>query len=187
MNKEEFKDIPWYEWFYKVSNLWNIKSLNYKRTWKENILKPWYTLSWYLTIYLFKEWKWKTFYVHRLVMLSFIWPSELQCNHKSGIRNDNRLENLEYCTSSENNLHSFRELWRKSNFQTNNPNKWKFGKNHFNSKEVNQYTLDGELIKKYDSVATAWRELQINSNRSSIAKCCNWRLKTAWGFIWKYT
>jgi len=54
--QEIFKDIPWYEWLYQVSNLGNVKSLNYLRTWKEhnkskkvnqydlqwNFIKTWY-------------------------------------------------------------------------------------------------------------------------------------------------
>ena len=51
-------------------------------------------------------------YVHRLVLESFI-PNEdtnLQVNHINGIKSDNRLDNLEWCTSSENHLHRSRTL-----------------------------------------------------------------------------
>lgn len=45
---EIWKDIIWYEW-YQISNLWNVKSLNYNRQWFSRILKQndmfWYKIS----------------------------------------------------------------------------------------------------------------------------------------------
>ena len=37
---EEYRDIAGYEGIYQVSNYGNVKSLNYRGTGKENILKP---------------------------------------------------------------------------------------------------------------------------------------------------
>lgn len=52
--------------------------------------------------------------VHRLIAETFLGPipDGYQVNHKNGIRHDNRLENLEVVTASENNLNAFRELGR---------------------------------------------------------------------------
>lgn len=46
--------------------------------------------------------------VHRLVLLAFLGPSDLEVNHKNGIKHDNRLENLEYVTKTENMRHAHR-------------------------------------------------------------------------------
>ena len=59
--------------------------------------------------------------LHRLVWQSFNGPvpDGLQINHKNGVGSDNRLENLEVVTASENNLHAFQFLGRKPNINPN--------------------------------------------------------------------
>lgn len=76
---EIWKDIKDYEWLYQISNLWNIKSLErYKKNYskkqlvKEKILSIWDNWKWYKVVNLNKFNKSKTFYVHRLVWLSFL-------------------------------------------------------------------------------------------------------------------
>ena len=51
--------------------------------------------------------------VHRLVAAAFIGPSQLQVNHKDGKKSNNKLENLEYCTSAENIRHCIDVLGKK--------------------------------------------------------------------------
>lgn len=51
--------------------------------------------------------------LHRLVLLAFVGPSELQCNHKDGEKANNRLDNLEYCTATENLRHCIDVLGKK--------------------------------------------------------------------------
>lgn len=57
-------------------------------------------------------------------------------------------------------------------------------KNHYLAKKVLQYSLDGELLKTWDSVASASRELKIN--HSNISMCAKHQRKKAGGFVWKY-
>lgn len=52
-----------------------------------------------------------------------------------------------------------------------------------NSKQVMQLTLEGELVKIWDSTRECYRNGFDNGN---ISKCCNGKQKTAYGFIWKY-
>lgn len=54
----------------------------------------------------------KMFSVHRLVMLAFVPEDEKRknVNHKNGIRSDNRLSNLEWCSKSENAVHAYNVL-----------------------------------------------------------------------------
>ena len=114
--KEIWKDIKGYEGFYQISNSGRIKSLSRQRKifgnreWesKEKILKLQKNHKGYLAIILHLNNKTKSYPVHRLVLNTFVGESDLQCNHMNGIKIDNRLENLEWCTPSENKLHAFR-------------------------------------------------------------------------------
>ncbi len=62
----------------------------------------------YLQVSLWKNGTSKNFPVHRLVCLSFLdnTDNKRNVNHKNGIKTDNRVENLEWCTPSENNYHA---------------------------------------------------------------------------------
>ena len=105
--EEIWKDAPGYEGRYQVSNLGKVKSLNYNRTCKEVILKAGKDGRGYLRVVLRKDGNSITNTIHRLVMLAFVGESGLDVNHINGIKTDNRLENLEYCTRSENIQHAY--------------------------------------------------------------------------------
>ena len=70
METEIWKDVPWYEWFYQVSNLWNIASINYRNWWYRKMLKLTY-IFWYYKVTL-KKWKQLNTWVHRFVAKAFI-------------------------------------------------------------------------------------------------------------------
>lgn len=188
---EIWKPVVWWEWFYEVSNLGKIKSLNYRRTWKEKNIKP-SECNGYHHIVLYNNIIKKTKKVHRLVSIAFIKniESKKEVNHINWIKTDNRVENLEWCTRSENNKHAW-DIWlnqisENNNFKTNNPKPTlgKFWKDHFNSKKVNQYSLQWEFIQEWDSMSDISRELWINL--WNISSCCHWKCKSAGGFIFKF-
>lgn len=103
IDNEKWKDIPDYEGIYQVSNLGRIKS-------KMGIKTKQLSRNGYEIIMLYKNCKWKNFIVHRIVAQSFILNPEnkSQVNHVNGIKTDNRAENLEWVTCSENHKHAFK-------------------------------------------------------------------------------
>lgn len=89
---------------YEVSSLGNIRNVR-----KGNILKLGYFRTGYVSVSLNQDSKAKKYSVHRLVALAFIPNPENkpQVNHKNGVKDDNRLVNLEWMTQSENQIHAY--------------------------------------------------------------------------------
>lgn len=116
---EIWKDIEGWEGFYQVSNLGKVKSLPKKspgaNTTKVSFLKN-QIKNGYNSVVLSRNGKGKHFLLHRLIAKAFIPnPENKKCvNHKNGIRMDNRLENLEWVTHSENSKHGFVSNKRKN-------------------------------------------------------------------------
>lgn len=101
----EWRAIPGHEGHYAVSDAGEVMSMNFKGSGLPGVLRPSFCRG-YHTVEIGED---KRYTVHRLVAAAFIGPrpSGLQINHKNGIKADNRLENLEYCTQSENMKHAF--------------------------------------------------------------------------------
>lgn len=176
---EVFKNILWFEGKYQISNLWNVKSLDYRNTGKETILKNRKHKNWYFNISLSKNWKSKNYFIHRLVAEVFIENPENKrtVNHKNGIKIDNKLENLEWMTDKENINHSINILW-------NEPKIWKIWLYNHRSRKIKQFDRQNNFIKNFDTIEAAAKELKVFSQ--SIIAVCRGRQKTAWGFIFKY-
>ena len=112
-------------------------------------------------------------YVHRLVAFAYLSDTRkegYQVNHKNSNRLDNRLENLEWVSASENNKHS----------KENNPTQYK----HLQKKVARLDKDTKKIISIYDGIKSASRETGVNSG--SIVKVCKGVRLSAGNFIWKY-
>lgn len=72
----------------------------------------------------------------------------------------------------------------KSNLNGTN-SRFTKGHNTWNKKSVNQYTLDGIFIRTWNNIASATLSFGRNRNSSSISRCVNGKIKTAFGYKWK--
>ena len=117
-NTEIWKDVVGYEGYYLVSNKGNVKSVDRKvgnrghtttlmrgKPKKKTKLK-----IGYFVVSLWKNNKSRLEYVHRLVATAYLEnPNNYAyINHKDGVKTNNDVENLEWCTQQDNVQHSVR-------------------------------------------------------------------------------
>lgn len=112
----------------------------------------------------------KTFVLHRLAALTFLTNLENKetVNHKDGNKLNNSIENLEFSTNKEQQLHKF-QIGLGNNF----------------TRKIKQYDLEGNFIKEFKSIIVAAKENNIS--KGAIQCVLSNRGKTAAGFIWKYS
>lgn len=170
---EVWKDIEGYEGLYQVSNLGNVRSLNWRNTGKIRNLTLKRHNRGYLQIELSKARVCKTFMVHRLVAKHFVpgYVDGLVVNHINECKTDNRADNLEWVSQSINteytqNLHSSTaERCRK------------------NTRPVFQVKANGEKIR-WTCILEIVRATGFNA--WSIKQCCEGKRKHAYGYEWQY-
>lgn len=173
MIEEEWRDIEGYKGKYQVSSMGNVKSLNYNNTGGEKILKPGKNKGGYLYVNLWKNNKGKNVTIHRLVATAFIDnpKNKPHIDHINTIRDDNRACNLRWVTQKENN---------------NNPISVSklSGANSCRARKVLQFNKEGVLVREWDCMMDAERELGFSSGH--ISDCCLGKYKTAYGYKWQY-
>lgn len=164
MKKEEWKDIKGYEGLYRISNWGRVFSTHTNRVIKNRLTGR------YLQVSLSKNGKITQPLVHRLVAEAFIPNTDNlpQVNHKDEDKTNNRVDNLEWCSCEYNNNYG-------THCQRISKTK---------SIEVEQWSLDGELIKVWSSQQEIKRILGFH--QSNISKCCNGERHTAHDFVWKW-
>ena len=163
---EEWRDIEGYEGLYQVSNLGRVKSLNYKRTKQEAILKYGYDKDGYKQVFLCKNGKSKVFKVHKLVAMAFILNANNypQINHKDEDKNNNCVSNLEWCTNEHN-----------INYGT---------RNNKVAKALSKKVTCITTREVFDSMQEASKKYNIPT--ANISNCCRGKRKTAGGYKWIY-
>ena len=174
--KEIWKPVVGWEELYEVSNLGNVRSLdryvnqrNYKRFCKGTLLKIYKYKTGYGIVSLRDSGIQKQGKVHQLVMNAFnpnTSDKNLEINHIDGNTMNNKLDNLEWCTHKENLQHA--------------------SKHNLLSvyKPINQYDLNGNFIKRWNSMKEArdFYNLGINSLRNA----CKRKSGIHKGYIWRY-
>lgn len=173
---EIWKDIKGYEGLYQVSNKGRVKSLNYRRIGKEGILKGRPDKDGYLRIGLYKNKKQKPFYIHRLVAIAFLPnPNNLpQVNHKDENKENNHVENLEWCTSEYNNNYGSRNERASVSMK---------GKKHKLKKQI-LCIETGEIFDTSQDVINIM--FNGKGSQSNIRNHLNGQRKSAYGYHFKY-
>lgn len=170
--REEWRDIPETGGLYQVSSFGRVKS-----NVKPRILK-YSSKTKYPSVSLIYGGKRHQMNIHRLVAEAFlpIEKGKSYVNHIDGDKHNNRLSNLEWVTNSENLMHGYRVLGRT-------PRDMSIG-SHPQARPVLQLTLDGSLVKRWDSAARAHRDEGFLP--TSISACAKGRIQHHKGFVWKY-
>lgn len=187
METEIWKEIKGYEGLFAVSNLGRVKSLARRVSnhtgfinKPERIMKHQFNRKGYPIVRLQDVDKYKkTFSIHRLVAKSFIPNPENkpQVNHIDGNKQNNRVENLEWCTNGENQIHAYAN---GLNHRVENAGRAK--------RKVNQIDITtGKIIRTFNSISAASMAM-CNKTTSNIGGCCRHKygMKTSFGYKWEF-
>ena len=171
-----WKTIP-IDMNYEANEVGDIRKIG-----SNQLLKQWLDKDGYKIVALSNR---KIYRTHRLIALTFIENPEGKpvVNHINHIKYDNRVDNLEWVTYSENSIHSYLNNFREDSIKEWVKQVQPKGAEASKTK-VAQYDLNDNLIAVFDSQREASE--RTGTCRSSITRCCTGQRKTAGGFKWKY-
>ena len=178
-----------YEGLYKVSNLGRILSLNYKNTGKPGLMTPVERKDGYFKVGLSKNGKTKTCKVHRLIAETFLEnPENKPCiNHKIegdvGKKINMVIFNEDGTVDEERTTIEWATYEENNNYGTRNERASKANTNGKLSKRVLQLSLDGDLIREWESTQECGRN---GFDQGNVSRCCNGKLPHYKGFLWMY-
>ena len=175
-----------YEGLYKVSNFGRILSLNYRNTGRAELMTPVEDKDGYLQVGLSKNGEYKQCYVHRLVAFTFLDnpDNKPEVNHKDEDKTNNFVF-LNEDGSADKEKSNLEWVWHIDNINhgTRNERSAKANTNGKLSKRVLQLSLDGELIREWESTRECGRN---GFNHGAVAACCRGELPHYKGFLWMY-
>jgi hypothetical protein len=161
---ETWKTIKDFE-NYEISNYGNVKSKQTNK--KEKILKKRITKFGYNRVMLQNKPIKKEYLIHRLVANAFIFNDDVlrnQVNHKDCDKSNNNVNNLEWCSQSENMIHSLNNGRIK--------------------KGVKVFRYINDEMKIYNTILSA--SIDNNISTASIHQCLSGKSKTCNNYKWKY-
>ena len=152
---------------YEVSNLGSVRNIK-----TGYVLKGRLSKSGYLQVSIRNDFtgKQENQYIHRLVASHWINnpESKREVNHKDGNKLNNCVDNLEWVTPSENQIHRQKVL----------------GENRTSQRHIGRFDKNGILLQEYNSILSAAESF--GKSRVNIDNALQGKQKTAYSFIWKY-
>ena len=183
LDGEIWLPVKGYEGLYTVSCQGRIKSLDrivYKKGAAYEIPSKLLSVTGgngiYKQITLFRNGKRNYCSIHRLVCEAFHDnpDNKEQVNHIDGNKQNNYVENLEWCTRSENAIHSIITGLRDIR-----------GGKHFAAKPIVMCNMDGVTIEKFDYIKGAMDKYNFKTMKLIIDTAKGYR-ESAYGYKWKY-
>lgn len=173
--EEIWKEVEEFNGAYLISNKGRLKSVKRGIKWngtirhqEDKIMSQVINKSGYIEYQITYNGKHYSRKAHRLVAMAFIPNIDNKpfINHKDGIKTNNNVNNLEWCTNRENVQHAYNnELIHKA-------------------KAILQFTKDGKFLRRWKNSSEITRELGIG--KTTIHAACKRKNHQTKGYIWRY-